>query len=285
VPPKIYSSGKIKNIQISIKSTKWATMKRKSTGTSSSSKKTARDTYNPDTGRWSSQVARTSAAAATSRVVQRAVQQVLEKKGVDLYPNPEAVVATTNTNDNIYLVNGIQTGSGSWQRIGRKARLRSVRVKGVIRHTYAAAATTGDQLANYARMVIVFDKQPNSGSIPTFETIFGITEASGTELSMVNAPPRYDNMDRFRILRDVTWSFNPCANSVTSGTTQSVTCYRDFDEYIKLGNLECNYSGPNAGIADISTGALYVLFRAGENAATNEIDLPYRWMARLRFTD
>lgn len=210
-----------------------------------------------------------------------------EKKGVDIDLTQGIFTATTSSNANSVLLNGIQQGTGSWNRIGRKAYLHSIRLRGVAKYQMSNQVTTSDRLNTAARMVVVWDKQPSSGSIPTFDTVFGVTDQTGTESSHVFAPIRYDNMDRFQVLRDCTWVVKGQNGSPTTATSEVIQDY-PFDEYIKLGKRETVYSGTSnpTTIADISTGALYVYFRAND-ATSGDVD----WQvasdstARLRFTD
>lgn len=208
-----------------------------------------------------------------------------EKKGVDFDISNAAIVDTTNTNDDIAVMNLIQSGNGSWNRIGRKVKLDSIRLKGVAEciigldgsnHLYGSAL----------RMLLVWDKQPSSGTIPTFDDIFGITEQDGTESSTVMAPPRYDNMDRFRVLMDKTLHANPDVyNAGAGGDNYFVT---PFDYYVKLRGCESNYSGQSQPmtIADISSGALYLVYRATENTAGSKAwQVQSSSVARLRYTD
>jgi len=212
-----------------------------------------------------------------------------EKKGVDTSVDSSGnVLATTNSNSQIIPVNLVRAGANSWERVGRKVQLKSLRVGGVVRFTWKGASSTchGESF----RLVVVFDAQPSSGTVPTWDTIFGTTTQAGTEASAYNVPPRYDNMQRFRVLRDVTVDMWPQFNyySLTACTGDYV---KAFNEYIKLDGLETVFSGQSAPmtISDLSTGALYVGYRATANVSTGgegdrsfDVENSY---ARLRYTD
>lgn len=213
-----------------------------------------------------------------------------EKKGVDTTFNSSGnVLATTNTNSQITPVNLIQSGSNSWQRVGRKVQLKSLRIGGLVRFRW----WSGDQRTHGEtfRMVVVFDAQPSSGSIPTWDTIFGTTDQSGTESSDFNRPVRYDNMQRFRVLRDVTMDMWPRTVEVTASSPTYADYTKHFDEYIRLDGLETVFSGQSAPmtIADLSTGALYIGYRASANvtatSAEDRFFLVEDSYARLRYTD
>lgn len=208
-----------------------------------------------------------------------------EKKGVDFTTDIGTIISTTNTNGDCFVLNLIQQGAGSWNRIGRKVNLSTIRLKGIITLRSTQTATTNDVLSNTVRMVLVWDKQPSGNAIPAFNTVFGRTDQTGTEGTIFLDPIRYDNMDRFSILKDCVYNLNPKFFS-TGGTTNDTRVSYSYDEYIKLGNRECIFSGQSnpMTIADISSGALYVYFRTSNNTTANECSNLFS-VARLRYYD
>lgn len=209
-----------------------------------------------------------------------------EKKGLDtaLFLNP--VIATVNTNASSFTLNLVRPGTASYNRVGRKIFNKSVRIVGQLEFSYQIEGTTNDMTGNVCRMVVVWDKQP-SGAVPSFDDIFGITTQDGTEASAFSVPPKYDNMNRFQVLRDKCFHDKVEAITATGGTTNEIVTIVPFDEYIKLGNRTTVYSGQSSPctIADISSGALYVFFRAYENNGANDISVSGNTYARLRYSD
>jgi len=209
----------------------------------------------------------------------------LETKGMDTDISINPIVATTNTNECCFVLNLIRPGTGSWNRIGRKVHLKSIRIVGTFSF-FTQPTAAGVIFQSLARYTIVWDKQPSGAAIPAFDDVFGITDQAGTESCPdVTCPPTYDNMDRFRILLDDT--IKQLDIMVTSaGAGPNTTVQFPIDRYLKLPKLECVYSGqaePQT-IADISTGALYIYFRTKTNIAnyaTNQFD----GIARLRYLD
>lgn len=214
----------------------------------------------------------------------------IEVKGVDILLTQSPVINTTNDGTGSVVLNLIPPGSGSWNRIGRKAQLRSVRLRGNCQFV-SIPGSAGVVVGNWVRMIVVWDKQP-SGSQPSFDAIFGYTPQSGTEATTLLAPLRYDNMERFTVLKDsmIVPVDTLAAGIVTSG---SITQVVPFDCYIPLKDRECVYSGQTATqtIADISSGGLYVYFRALNNQAINlttpgaQASITADSLARLRFLD
>jgi len=211
-----------------------------------------------------------------------------DKKGVDTSLTLAGpVVNTTNTNGDAFVLNLIQAGNGSWNRIGRKVNLHSVRLTGLARFIYSAQATTSNIGGTMLRMVVVWDKQPSGAAIPNFDTIFGNTVQGGTESATILDNLRYDNVGRFRVLRDLRVFAEPKTTPATGGTQNLVSFDLPFDEYIKL-NKRTIYSGESAPmtIADISSGALYVYFRAfGSTNDAVDWAILAGSIARLRYTD
>lgn len=209
-----------------------------------------------------------------------------ELKGVDqsLAITAGNLLSTTNTNGSSFVINLIQPGSASYNRVGRKTYCKSLRLRGIVNATLDDNAGASGIASNVVRMVVVWDKQP-SGALPAFDTIFGKTDQTGAESCTFQDSQRYDNTGRFQVLRDVTMNFVAQA-SMNATIAQTVTA--PFDEFIKLGNRESVYSGQSSPqtIADISTGALYVYFRARVNAAaSSQAEVEASSFARLRFTD
>ena len=191
---------------------------------------------------------------------------------------------SVNDNSGMIVLNLIQQGAGSWNRVGRKVNLRSIRIRGDINHTQTTQSASGNTVGQVIRCVIVWDKQPSGGTIPQWQDMFGFTAQDGTEGTSMYAPIRYDNMDRFSILRDVTYDPQPGAKS---GNPDVVTYYNTIDEYIRLGDRECVFSGQSnpMTIADISTGAIYFCVRAKISNPTTTLSGISNMTARLRYTD
>lgn len=204
-----------------------------------------------------------------------------EVKGVDTNLNAAigAIVNTTNTNAGIAVLNLVQTGNGSWNRVGKKISLRSLKING----QFVLNGLAGDCAPDFARMAVVWDKQPSSATIPVFSDIFGRTAQDGTETTLVEDPPKYDNMGRFKVLLDKKFSLNPGYERAANG----MTCQYTINEYLKLRGLETIFSGQSAPmtIADISTGALYLVIRQGDASANSIVSLSAGFMCRLRYTD
>ncbi|AUM61993.1 capsid [uncultured virus] len=204
-----------------------------------------------------------------------------------------AIQSSTNTNANIYLLNGVQQGAGSWNRVGRYIYNKSIKLDLELRLDVQPEQSQSSQLmGNYVRCVLFWDNQPNSSTIPSWDTIFGWTDQVGGEATSIAAPLRYDNMMRFRILKD--WKIEPDLLGAFFATKAAVADTQVDNYfvvksscYLKLKSLMTNFSGNSnpTTTADISTGALYIAFRAYAGVTQNRWSINPNSVCRLRFTD
>jgi len=208
-----------------------------------------------------------------------------ELKGVDYRTAFNPVVATTDTNDCMHTLTLVPPGSGSYQRVGRKIVCKSIRLKGIVRCDLKRDGTTGDLTGNTLRMVVVYDQSP-AGAIPNFNTIFGHTAQSGAQTSEFLDPLNLRQTGRFKVLRELVWDCNPEAYP-SEGTTHVVSSSWSIDEYIPLDDIVTTYSGNSetAQISDISTGAIYLIFRARANTADDKFVVTDKFSVRLRYVD
>lgn len=212
-----------------------------------------------------------------------------EIKGADFYDFPyTAIVEHTTTNDNIRTLNVVVPGTGSFNRIGRKINILSLRVWGTIYWSIGRVLATDHQGENWVRLALVWDKQPNSsGTAPTFDTIFGTTNNGGGEACSILDPLKYDNMARFKIIRN--WILTPpaisCTSSVAAGVVTTTLVPTMIDEFVKLPSLETTYGAAGGSLADIATGALYLVVRAHKASAENFMAMSTNFKTRMRFTD
>lgn len=220
-----------------------------------------------------------------------------ELKGMDTLVNPGPVTNVLTNNTDMHVLNLIEQGSGSWNRVGRTVRNKSLRLKGTalctINSPPGTTAPYGELVSNTMRMIVVWDKQP-SGTLPTFNTIFGYTEQDGTESVQLHSGLRYDNTGRFSVLLNKVLDANAQATLGTSNL--SANPYQQlaysFDHFIKLAGRETVYSGQSSPmtIADISTGALYVIFRSRLEGTVPGTSATAQWTinsgeSRLRYHD
>ena len=119
-------------------------------------------------------------------------------------------------------------------------------------------------------MVLVWDKQPSGNAIPNFNDIFGTVDQTGAEASTISAALAPKNTDRFKTLKEWEIVFNAQDSAAGSALSVSeVKAYIDeFYKFKKRDNFETQYlsTANPLTIANISSGALYLVCRAEENS-------------------
>lgn len=220
------------------------------------------------------------------KMVKQLNKQSGELKGMDTSLDLAPVISTVNTNASSFVINLIQSGNESYNRVGRKVIHKYLYIKAIANHYYQAETTTNNANSNTLRMVLVWDKQPSGNAIPTFDSIFGRTTQTGTESCSFIDPRRYDNMSRFQVLLDKVIDSNSVGDGYTGGTTNGNFQSYNINEYVKLGSRESVYASTvnPLTIADISSGALYMFFRSRDNQAYNLWNIVSS-MVRLRYLD
>lgn len=188
-----------------------------------------------------------------------------ELKFVDVFDANKAVL----TGGEIFLLNGIATGTDISNRVGRKVCMKSL----IFNANVFNVATTANALQGIMiRHMIIYDSQPNSSA-----TVPAVTDilSAATTLSPLNL----NNRDRFKVIYD---KRSQIGSFVINGTPTLAagSPYNVFwNKYRKL-NHDVIFSGVNATIGNIGTGAMYLLV-IGDFAAVAQHD----YHIRIRFTD
>lgn len=187
----------------------------------------------------------------------------VEKKYIDT----AAADYACNTTGSVTCLNLCNEGTGVSQRVGRKICLKSVQVRGRVN---PVDNTTVDQCV---RVMLIWDKQVN-GVIATIAEIL----SAATSESFMNL----DNRERFVVIMDKQFVLG--AQDSATGYTGSPTIH-PINKYKKLpeGSFTI-YDGTGAGIADINTGALY-LVTIGDQTAASAVGGTARLACRVRYTD
>jgi len=162
-------------------------------------------------------------------------------------------------------------GSDMTNRIGRKIKLKSVYIRGLLQRESTAVDTVHD--ACLCRLMLVYDKQPN-GAAPAITDIL-VTASSISQLNL-------NNRDRFQILKDKQWVVGPYWTNTVATQSFGIAdrvCY-PVKIYQKL-DLEMIFNSTNGGtIADVNSGAFY-LVTIGHRADGGSFSLA----TRVRYLD
>lgn len=164
------------------------------------------------------------------------------------------------------LCNAIQEGSGFFNRIGRKINLKSLMVTADIEQSFANTSAVDPQ---FARMIVLYDAQPN-GVAPVLSDVLQDVTQSGAASINVYSSINLNNRDRFRILLDKKFKLPGVGIAGApfggAGLQQALAYEMNngklcISKYLKLKGIETQYKSTSspASIADISTGALWVM--------------------------
>lgn len=207
---------------------------------------------------------------------------VVEEKLMDVSLGAINVIASTvNTNTNVYLLNGIPSGSSFFNRVGRYVTLKEVHVHSEFRFFNQPEAGTGETHGLLLRVVLVWDERPG-GVIPPWNVMFREADpVIGTVATILSQENPFQG-GRFRILHDQIIRFQPTFSSVSSPGNAWTSEYVDFT--VPLNGAVSQYSGTGSTVADVATGALYLGLRASANTSTQSCETFFK-CSRLKFYD
>lgn len=206
-----------------------------------------------------------------------------ELKGVDYIINDGLNITPDLTNnDGIFFMGPVYTGSAGYNRVGRKIRIKSVRVRGDIRSMYNAVGTIAPSCI--IRMSIVHDSQPGGGTIPDWDDIFSSISVNGAEFQEISSGVKLSATGRFRVLRDWTIPI-----FFTGGGVSTVEHRYHFDQYLELKDFESTFRAdpsPPAPVqySDIQSNALLFVVRCSTNANFAALQL-FDTTMRMRYSD
>lgn len=202
-----------------------------------------------------------------------------EQKAVDV--SSAAVTLLIDGTANKTLLNGTIPGNGLQNRLGRRIRMKSVRIMGTVIQTQAGVAPDDDLIHVY----LVYDAQPNANAYALAD-LLQVCDSGGTTGTTNYSFQNMSNAKRFKILRH--WkrkmevnltAFNTAASDSTDYPTPCT-----IDMYVPLKGLDTQFNtGVTGGVTDITSGALYLMVLGGQ--ATANAQYSFRYQARLRFED
>lgn len=212
-----------------------------------------------------------------------------EVKCVDIAP-----VSQNFTNAGVFSVINIPVeGAGFFQRIGRRIRMKSVHIRGVLElNGNNGAAITNPQAG---RIMVVYDRQAN-GALPALaDLIQSVTPAGATSTTSLDGI-NMNNRDRFYVLMDDQIVLPPVGINGASSASNVLTFVNPNDtacdgyqgrlnvnRYIKLKGLETHYKASAGAIGDIATGSLFMFTFSNDTNANPAYNII--WSARLKFYD
>lgn len=215
--------------------------------------------------------------------VRKAITREMDLKGVDVEVSGVAV-DTLGTNANIHVINPVDLGTGTYRRLDREVKMKSIRIKSGLVYTYRRALITGSVPNTAVRISAIMDSKPN-GVIPAWSDIFRSLSTGGGFTETIRSDLNFENTDRFTTLRDEWVMFNPNYYYKDGLLDDQCTMRAHIDWFIDLKGKKCRW-GANAEdttIADYDENVIYLVVRT----TTNNTDsiMNYGVHCRLRFTD
>lgn len=148
--------------------------------------------------------------------------------------------STCDTTGMVQVLNNIVQGDDILNRIGRQVTMQSVLLN---LHLYPTSTVASSM--NLARVMLVWDKSPNSTGLPGINLILDLTDSrSNLNLS---------NRDRFEIVWEKRWAMS----ETTAGSKNGANGF--INEMIMLKNKKTTYSGVGGGITQIATNSLLLV--------------------------
>lgn len=197
-----------------------------------------------------------------------------ERKAFDIDTN----TAQVNTTGDITLLSLPRLGSDINNRIGRKITTTSIFIRGFVRVQSTLNTNFVSPLAGSSqlcRFILFVDYQPN-GVLPTVAQVL--------KESLPSSQLNINSRDRFKILKDKTWAFDPVVYNTTA--TQAVCSFNrtiiPFKCYKKC-KIETVFNADAGSVADITTGAICMLV-IGSTGSAND-DANFVVSTRCRYID
>jgi len=177
-----------------------------------------------------------------------------EKKFLDSYLNVASINTITPT---FLLVNGVGAGTGFNERVGRKIKIKSIQLNGVV--------IVGTAVPARVRLMLVLDRQAN-GSTPSIGNILDNTTILVNSKAFMNL----DNRARFSVIWD---------KKVTLDAVMKTQV--DYSVF-KKKLIDVTYSGTTNGIGSISTNSIWFV-AVSDQGVTNAPT--FVGGVRIRYTD
>jgi len=171
--------------------------------------------------------------------------------------------STFNATGSLFLVNGLQPGTGASQRIGKKCTMKSIQLRMCI----GAGIAGANVFRGMCRVMFIYDKQTNA----TAPTVAQILEATTAD-----SPMNMDNRDRFTVLYDRQFAIDQ------AGGNQSAQAKM----FKRLSHQIIFNAGAAGTVADITTGSTYFLIIAQDASVVAPTNFPnLEWYSRVRYED
>lgn len=214
-----------------------------------------------------------SSLAPTARMPATAVSSHMEVKCIDVIVTNQDLQTGGALTPAWILLNPVQEGTNYCNRVGRKIELVNLQVNlRLLPSKMGTANATGAK--QRARLVIIYDRQPNGANPASWGTVFTTIPGNGTATPSVDSAPNLDNRERFIVIRDYRWmlpAYSTDANgAVISPLTDQVNFSFNVNDFSKKVRGLSTMYGSTANpvtIANVTTGAILLATVSDTSAA------------------
>lgn len=173
------------------------------------------------------------------------------------------IVGTVLSTGNLFLLNGVASGTAYNERIGRTINIESLLVR-----VFFLPGTASSPTSDILRLMIIHDQQAN-GAAPSLSDIL--------QTSDVTSPLNLNYRERFTVFTDR--YIEPEAFSLTAGAITGGSPSTHIEEIYMDTDIQTVFNSTGAPIANIQTGSIYLLLLSISNSWTA------LYNSRVRFTD
>lgn len=197
----------------------------------------------------------------------------------------DKITTVTTNNANVYLLNGINAGYDSNERIGDSIIMRTLALRLLISRLHRVELTsTPTQTENYIQLILVYDAVPTSLGLPNFNDMFQGKLQDGSPSNSINSLPKNSNFQRFKILFQKLYLAKNYFHMRDETYTSYYQQYINVIEDIRLYNKTTQYNNDIVtDVLNINQGALYLILRAihQQGSSVNEFNIENTSQIRL----
>jgi len=185
----------------------------------------------------------------------------------------------------IFCINAVSTGSGAWNRIGRRITMKSLYLQGFF--TSNLASITAASIAQNVRIMIIYDKQSN-GANPALSDILRDqinNNGQDSNLTLQTSGLNMNNRDRFEIILDKRFMLPGCTAAGGPGIFNGGNQTNTVEEFRNLKGREVQFRSDSvpSTVADIAAGSL-IMMTFGDRPNTASPFL-FTFSCRIKYTD
>lgn len=178
----------------------------------------------------------------------------------------------------LFPLNGIQSGSGINQRVGRRCNFSSIYIRGSTYQSVTAPTPTSAFAPRGCRIIVFVDKQANA-TVPTVTELLQGTRYDSVATTTWSTALNLSNAQRFHVIMDKQFVLQSTGPTWLQGGSVSHKIYKRI-------NVSTQYNAGTTGTyTDIQTGAIWIMLLCDPTAVTGQLPPAFEGTIRLRYVD